>query len=270
MAMVHSLDAYFSGNKIEDTSNGSYVKIDMQNTFYKNGQSDNGVSINAKIDLPDTEKRFKLIFNTDPDEDKTLADKIKNNANGQRVEKDSSIAGIEYTPEKEKSAWEHSFATGVKLRFHPIPFIRYKLDNKWQLNETWSSGFSQSFWNYSDDGIGATTKIDFGRPVTKNDYFNAETTAEFRDRDNEYYYAETFSNTHRLTETSAIRYWIGALGESQPTSEVTDYLIGVDYNKSVYKDWILLSIKPLLEFPREEDWDATPSITFELQIYFTE
>jgi len=270
MSMVHSLDDYFSGKKIEETSNGSYVKLDLKDTFYEAGQRDEGISINAKIELPNTEKRFKLIFNTDPDENKTLAEKIEDYANGQHVQKNSTIAGVEYTPDTTESKWEQSFATGIKLRVHPIPFARYQLSNKWQLNDVWSSDFKQSLWNYSDEGIGATTTFDFGRPITEKDYFNAGTTAEFRDRDNKYYYAETLSDTHRLSESSAIRYWTGVLGESHPTSEVTNYLIGVDYRRSVYKDWILLSIKPLLDFPRERNWDATPSLTFDLQIYFTE
>jgi len=270
MTMVHSIDQYFSGEKIETSSNGSYVKINLEETYYKSGDQTDAISINAKIELPNTEKHLKLVFTSDPEENKTLQEKIVGNANGQRVEKDSSIAGIEYTPDKTESRWDHSFTAGIRLRVKPIPFIQYKFGKKWQLTDVWHSEFKQSFWNFQDKGIGATTKINFGRPITSKDTFNADTVADFRDKDNKYYYAETFSNSHRLTDTSAIVYWTGVLGESQPTSEVTDYLIGVDYRRSLYKDWLLLSIRPLLEYPREENWRPKPSLTLNLQIYFTE
>jgi hypothetical protein len=270
MSMARSIDSYFSGEKIEDSTNGSYVKMELQDTFYKNGARDNGVSLNAKLDLPDTQKHLKFIFDSNPDEDKTLEQRVVDNATGQRIQKDSSIAGVEYASEKPPEHWQHNFTGGVKMRINPIPFMRYQFWKNWQLDEGWESGFKQSFWDYRDDGLGATTKIDFGKHLTAKDYFRIETQAEYRDQDTQYYYAQTFTNTHLLTASSAISYWVGALGQSQPTSEVTSYLLGVQYRRSLYRDWLLLSINPLLTFPREDHWEASPSITFDLQIYFTD
>ena len=270
MSMVHSLDQYFSGEAIEDSDNDSYVKLNIEQTFYKGGENSDGIGISARVELPNTEKHLHLIFSSDPEENKTLDQKITGNARGQRIEKENSIAGLEYVPEKTQNDWQSRYSAGVKLRVSPVPFARYVLSHKWQLNDVWQSEFKQSFWDYSDDGIGATSKLNFGRPLTDKDYFNAETVADYRDKDNKYYYAETFSNTHRLTETSAARYWFALLGESQPTSEVTNYVIGLQYRKTLYKDWLLLSINPQLEFPRAENWEATPSLTFNLQVYFNE
>jgi len=270
MSMVHSIDAYFSGEKIEEASNGSYVKLELNNTFYKNGVQDDGISIDAKVELPNTEKNLKLFFSSDPEEEKSLEQKIKNNATGQRIQKESSVAGIEYNPEKTESNWNHSFSTGVKIRVSPVPFMRYKFGNEWQLNPNWTSQFKQSFWNYQDEGLGATTKLNFSMPLSEVRTFKAETEAEYRDKDNKYYYAQTFSDIHRISDISAIRYWIAVLGESQPTSEVSSYLVGTQYRRSLYRDWILFSVSPILAFPREEHWEATPSLTLDLQVYFTE
>jgi len=270
MSMVHSLDRYFSGQEIESVSNDSYLKIDLKRTYYEAGQQDNSVSINAKIELPNTENRFKFIFSSEPEEEKTLKEKVTDTANNQGTGRENAIAGVEYALPETESKWKQSFSAGVKLRVHSVPFIRYQFGNKWQLDEAWESEFKQSFWNYSDTGIGATSKLNFGRMLTGKDYFNAETIADWHDRDNKYYYAETFSDTHRLSKNSAIRYWTSVLGESQPTSEVTNYLIGIDYRRSLYRDWLLFSVKPLLDYPRDKNWEVTPSLTFDLQIYFNE
>jgi hypothetical protein len=269
MAMARSIDRYFSGEKIEDSSNNSYVKMELQDTFYKDGNQDNGISLNAKLDLPDTQKRLKLIFNSNPEEEKTLEQRIVDNATGQRIQNENSIAGVEYASDKLPEQWEHKFISGVKLRIDPIPFMRYQIGKNWQLDDGWESGFKQSFWDYRDDGLGATTKIDFGKHLTAKNYLKIETLAEYRDHDTQYDYAQTITNTHSLTTSSAISYWVGALGQSQPTSEVTAYLMGIKYRRSLYRDWLLLSISPLLTFPRDDDWKASPSITFDLQIFFT-
>jgi len=271
VTMVRSIDHYFSGEKIEETSNGSYVKLELLDTLATEGDQRSDIRISAKVDLPGTEKRFKFIFNTDPDENRTLDQKVIDNATGQRLQGSNSIAGLEYTnTDKSGFEWQHGLSGGVKLRFNPIPFVRYQLGKKWQLDDNWTSEFHQSFWDYRDIGSGATTRVDFIRPLGSHDQFKIESQAEYRDQYGRYDYAQTFSDIHTLDRTSSLTYWTGALASTQPTSEVTTYLLGVKYRRTLYRDWFLLTLSPLLSFPREDHWEATPSFTLDFQIYFTE
>jgi len=265
-----SIDEFFYGKKLEETSNDSYLKLEIQNTFYKSGETEQDVKLKAKLDLPNTEKKFKLVFSSDAEKEESLEERVHNDASGERIEADESFAGVEYQPAPEKSQWNKSFTGGIKLRTPLLPFAKFDLDNKWRLSEFWTSEFEQSFWYLDDKGFGETSELSFIRPITDSYQLKVSSELEFRDENNTFSYDLILSTTHRLDHASSIEYYVGSLGESQPTNQVTHYILGANYRKLLHEDWLFLNIEPGLSFPREENWKAQPSFSLELQIYFTD
>lgn len=271
VSMSKGIDNYFSGENIEDTSNGSYMKLTIAETFYKGGDVADDIDLKAKLEIPNTEKHLKLVFSSSPEEEKSVEDRVSQNATGERIEKDSSVAGVEYEQDPTESQWRQSYTAGVKLRLRGlVPVARYKVKNDWQLDEHWKSRFEQSFWYIDDSGFGATNEINFIRPLNEIHTLNLGTDIEFKDDEDRYYYGFTIADYHRLTPDSGWKYRIGLVGESQPTNWVTNYFIGASYRKALYKDWFFFETGPQLSFPRDDGWKPTPSFTARLEIYFSE
>ena len=264
-----AIDSFLSGKKIEEGNNNSNIRLDLQHTIYKAGDTNDDVHLNARLDLPNTEKQLKLVFSSNPIEDQTIQQRIEENATGQRVQKEGSIAGLEYRPKpEEKQTWQHSLTGGIRLKLNPIPFTRYKIEKDWGFTQNWDLKFHQSFWYYEDKGTGATSDLALTNPWSKKDLFAIAPLVEYHNRENIYYYALVISNTHRVTPQSSLQYRIGALGTSEPTSEVSNYFIDTQYHRVLYKDWLFLNLTPALNFPRSEQWHAQPAFTAGVKIYF--
>lgn len=269
-ALSASIDEFFYGEELENIDSDSHLKLELQNTFYKSGEIKQDVKLRAKLDLPNTEKKFKLIFSSDAEKEESLEERVSNDASGERIKANDSFAGVEYKPDSEESKWDKSLTGGIKLRSPLLPFVKYDLDNKWRLSELWTSEFEQTFWYLDDEGFGETSELKFTRPITESYRLKISSEVEFRDRDNTFYYDIILSTIHRLNPVSSIEYYVGSLGESQPTNQITRHVLGANYRKLLHEDWLFLNIEPGLSFPREENWKPQPSFSLELQIYFTD
>jgi len=271
LSMSRSIDQYFYGKPIEKTTNKSYIKLELENTAYKGGQVEQDVKLRAKLDLPNTKRRAKLVFTSAADLEESLEERVTNDASGQqRIKKDDSFAGIEFTPAKKPTDWKTDFTAGIKLRTPLLPFAKYNLENNWKLPDQWTSNFEQVFWYLDDDGFGETSRLQFSRPITKSYQMAISSELEFRDLEDTFYYDLILSTTHRLNPTSAMEYYTGAIGGSQPTNQITSYLIGATYRRVLHEDWLFLNLEPGLSFPRTEGWHPEPSFTLRLQIYFSD
>lgn len=271
LSMSKSIDQYFYGKPLEKSTNKSYIKLELENTFYKAGEIEQDVKLRAKLDLPHTKRRAKLVFTSSADLEESLEDRVTNDASGdQRIKKESSFAGIEFTPLEKLTDWETNFTAGIKLRTPLLPFAKYELENDWKLSEKWTSTFEQAFWYLDDDGFGETSQLRFNRPITETYSLEISSELEFRDKENTFFYDLVLSTTHRLNPISSIEYYTGGIGESQPTNQVTNYILGATYRKLLHEDWLFFNLEPALSFPRDENWHPQPNFTLRLQIYFSE
>jgi hypothetical protein len=270
LSMSRSIDQYFYGKDLDKTSTKSHLKLELKNTFYTAGQMEQDIKLRGKIDLPNTKKRLKLVFTSSADLERSLEDRVTDNASGERINKDDSFAGIEFTPLREPTDWKTDFTAGIKLRAPLLPFAKYDLENQWELSELWTANFEQVFWYLDDDGFGETSEIRFNRPITKNYSLEISSELEFRDKENTFFYDLILSTTHRLTPVSSIEYYTGGIGASQPTNQITNYIIGASYRKLLHEDWLFLNLEPGISLPRDEGWKPQPSFTLRLQIYFSD
>jgi len=270
LSMSRSIDQYFYGKELDKTTNKSHLKLELKNTLYSGGEMERDVKLRGKIDLPNTKKRLKLVFTSSTDLERSLEDRVTDNASGERIKKDSSFAGLEFSPEKDKDEWRKAFTAGIKLRTPLLPFAKYDLEKDWVLSDKWTANFEQVFWYLDDDGFGETSQLRFMRPITESYRMEISSELEFRDKENTFYYDLILSTTHRLNPSSSIEYYTGGIGESQPTNQVTSYILGASYRKLLHEDWLFLNLEPRLSFPRDENWDPQPSFTLRLQVYFSE
>ena len=57
-------------------------------------------------------------------------------------------------------------------------------------------------------------------------------------------------------------------GESQPVIRSTNLVLDLRYRRRIYRSWLFYEIHPRLDYPREEDFNVTPSVQFTLSVVF--
>lgn len=271
LGWTQGIDSFLSGTESEAAQNKSYLKIELKSTFEESGEMESDARIKAKVDLPNTKRRLKLVFSSDDREEDTLEERVRPKSTGERVRKEESIAGLLFEPDNENRKWKRKVSAGVKFRSPPDPYVRFRVNRDWEMKDSkWSARFEEEVWYFDAKGWGSTAELEFIRPITENYSLSIFSGAEYRDEFDAWEFVQTLSTRHRLDKRSSIEYRLGLFGLSQPNPRLTSFFIGSSYRKLIHEDWVVMTFSPELFFPREENWSAEPSVTFRLEIFFTE
>lgn len=257
--------------------NKSYVRVRFKEYFSKAGFNEFESDIKAKIDLPNSENKIKLIFDSDPDDFESLNNQqreINTGSSGVGDKKDNAIAGVQIDQGKEQDEdkaehWKTSFDIGVKLEIPLDPFTRLRFRRYDDLPGLWQSRFEQKFFYFESEKGGASSKLDIYRPLGADKIIRSGTWAQYLDSENEWELSQVFSHLKQIDGQRSITNEIGISGSSQP-KQVDSYWYRLEWRKLLYEDWLYTSVSPQLSFDRDEGYDARPSIFFQLEIFFTD
>ncbi|MAY38844.1 MAG: hypothetical protein CMN82_08585 [Spongiibacter sp.] len=271
VSFAETMDRYFSSQAPpNDYVNESYIRIQLRETVEEQGELGTDARIKAKFDLPNTEKKAKLFFNSDADNDSNLEDRTRSNSTDERIRREESVAGLEFTPDSEWHKWKRSNRIGIRVRAPLVPFARTRLRrpfNDWGL---WRREFQQEFWWYRDRGWGATSEYDMRRPLWGASQLRYFTVLEFEDNKDYWDHLQMLALSTDLTDRTSIEYRGGVLFNTENDARLTAYFVGINYRKRIHEDWVFLTVSPESYFAREDGWDAEASLTFRLDVYFSE
>lgn len=263
-SFAKTLDEFFSDDKVFYDSSGTYLRLRNDIIWDHNGDSQYAVDLRFKLRLPHTNKKLKIVFETNADapKDQNTTDASPKKA----AEKNEYFAGIQTTP-KEENKWKFKGSLGIRLRSKLDLYLRLRLNRTYDLNK-WSIHWRESAYWFDSTGTGFDSSLEFNRRITKDDLFRATTFARWTDNTDYYNLSQTFSMIHTLSKNRAVSYSIGAFGNSKPTSHVTHYSISATYRQNVHKNYIFLEIVPQILFPKGNDFSAERSLLFGIEILF--
>jgi hypothetical protein len=266
--LTRNIDNYFADEANEGLVDESYLRLELKSTFRKSGERVNDARLKAKVDLPGTKQRLKLVFDSENKEDTNQQTRISPVSTGRRIERESSVAGLEYVSEKDPLKWRMSTSAGARLRSTLVPYARIKWKKRTPIGDGWYSDFTQAIRYFDDKGLSEYTQMEFIRPISSTLELRQFNEIEYRDRENRFDFASTVSIIQSINQMSGIEYRAGGFGNSEGEREVDSYFLGTTYSQRLTKESVFLTISPQLSFSRDNDWNTDPSLTFQLDIYF--
>ncbi|MBN48034.1 MAG: hypothetical protein CMN85_00735 [Spongiibacteraceae bacterium] len=271
VGMWRGLDRYFTDPSADDMENDSQLRLQLRQSFFNAGEAESDARVRVRVDLPNTEKKLKLFFNSD--EDNTVEERIREVSTGERIKRESSVSGIEFSPDKKDRKWRRKFSGGVRLRDNLVPYVKFKIKREWgeENNRDWHTEFRQEVEYFDDEERwGESTDLTVSKPFADVYIFRVWSEAEFKDEFNVYEFAHVYTVSRIYSDRAALHYRVGAVGASQPVPRVNGVFYGLGWDYQLYKDWVYLGISPEVFYPRELNWSAEPSVTFRLEVFFTE
>ena len=271
VGMWRGLDRYFTDTSADDMENDSQLRLQLRQSFFNAGEAESDARVRVRVDLPNTEKKLKLFFSSD--EDSSVEERIRDISTGERIKRESSVSGIEFSPDKEDRLWRRKFSGGVRLRANLVPYVKFRIKREWGDEESsdWHSEFSQKVEYFDDESRWSeSTEFTVSKPFADVYVFRIWSEAEFKDELNVYEFAHVYTVSRYFSERSSLHYRFGAVGASQPVPRVNGFFYGVSWDYQLYKDWVYLGIAPEVFYPRDLSWSAEPSVTFRLEVFFTE
>lgn len=263
-----SADDFFA-SEVSRRDNKSYLLVRGGAIWSKGGEIGSDSDVKLKLDMPGTKKRWKVLFESDPDELNDLDSAALVTPQERRDVSDTSgAAGAVRFVIDNKSRWKQDFDLGVRGSTPLDPFSRYEIRRNEQINALWSYYFRESVYVFREDGWGQRTTFLLERPLRPDYLWRNRIDSKFRDTDNVLETVLSTSTVHFLDPLRAMFYSVGLIAVNRPNSQVSEYFINTTYRVRLYKDWLFFDIRPELAFPRDDEFKPNPSLTFGLDVYF--
>ncbi len=269
-AFLSRADALFAGSESLDAPTGSYLRLGLSSSFYlpKHGGHDFRVLLRAKVRLPKTNNKLQVIVDRGLEtftrsESQTEAER----ALGQTTRDDDFFIGLRAIVAE---TFKVNLTADTGLRFSglsPDPFVRGRAQHIFEAGQ-WKVPLSETLLWRRLDATSAATELAFLREISPSSIVSVNSNATFRFRPERFDLSQVISYSNRLDDDSLISVEAGAFGHTRPELQVTAYTVALRYRKRLYRDWVLMEIRPQLSFPRERDFDTVPSITFGIEAYF--
>jgi len=261
-ALGRNLDAWLSGESIGDNSNETYLRIRFNQQAASFDGYHSRLKIDGSLDLPQTSKRWKLIFESDAAELNSLEGSVLRNEASTE-----SIGGLSYQQSTD-SAWQISHSIGFRSRVPADPFYRFKAQYEHQLNDDWSLGYRQKIWHYQSQGWGYNTDVSFNRKIDQGKILQISSEARYQQESELTEFSQTIALHNTLDQFETMSYELGILGINTPNVRIDDYYVGAQYRRAIRGQWLFLEIVPQLVVSRDERWRPQPKLMINLEMLF--
>lgn len=162
--------------------------------------------------------------------------------------------------------WHFSAGPGVRFAIPPEPFLKYRARRSFTPGR-WELSLAQGGTQYLRRGALSTTRFTADHPWGKERLLRGTTGATWSE---EVGYAKFDASTslfHFLPgdRSKAFEYQLGIEGTAHL---MTAYHASISYRRNIGPPWLFGELKGALLFPREEDFDITPSVLLKLEGIF--
>ncbi|MEJ2764930.1 hypothetical protein VV869_13310 [Photobacterium sp. MCCC 1A19761] len=251
-------------------NNQSYLRLRQRLRYEHRNYFDTDSNVYLRLDLPHTEKNWKLILDTDPDDFDRLEDKERGISNRSDDGINRAIGGFRLQG-MQLGEWKPNFDIGLKLRLPLDPFTRADIHRTDRINYNWTSQIKQEIFYYHSKGPGLLTSIDFYFAEDRyvSTLFKLSTNLQFLDLDDNWEYVQQAQILDRISDNSLMTYSLGISADSRPTYAITNAWVTASWKHRLYKDWVYLTLTPELNFQDEFDYKINPGLMVELELYFS-
>ena len=255
------MGAFFDDEIINDESSGSNGRLFFNTRRVDDEGVDYKVGVNLKLVLPRTRDRFKLLVETDDNEDDQAETNALDTANNVTY---STAIRVEI---RDGKRWKTSWDNGVKWANEPVYFSRVRARRTDYFDE-WRSRLLQSVYWRTDDGWGAKFRSSLMTPIDLRRHFTAGFKADYLLSDDFAELESSLAVFDELSHKHAMLYRFAVLGDTEVLSKVNSFVTTVSYRRKIYKSFVFAEIVPELAWPRERDYRLTPALSFQLEMIF--
>ncbi|MFH0878639.1 MAG: hypothetical protein V2A34_02900 [Lentisphaerota bacterium] len=223
----------------------------------------------AEIDLPNVEKRWKIIVNSTrpselPDTDPT--EKSSTIQLGMRTYLDLIKAKID---------------TGIRVKWLPEAYAQSEWSPAWSWGQ-WKIRPSQKVYYETDEGFGEQTALRFFRwfgkdrslaagSLTAGTFSESSDGLEWVQAVKAGYIGELLDESNRGREIGGSDLALGfglAYYLNGSDTIITQHKVALLYRRPIYKKWIYLEIDPGIKWKNDSDWKTDPYILCGLDLFF--
>lgn len=261
-ALGRNLDNWLAGEGIGEQENETYLRIRFNQELGSFGGYNSRIKIGGSLDLPRASERWKLIFESDTEDLKSLEDSV--------LEEESSevSTGAFSYQQYHSESWQLNHDIGLRARIPGDPFYRFKAKYNTQLSNSWALNYRQKIWHYKSQGWGYDTNVSFNRQLDSNRVLAISSEVKYQQNEQETEFSQSIALHHSPAELNTHSYEIGILGSNKPNVKIDNYFVGARYRRALEEDKLFIEILPQILVSQDENWRPEPRLLINLEVLF--
>lgn len=166
------------------------------------------------------------------------------------VEEDQTLVGVQFRGRREGGRFEAD--AGIRVRSPVDPFVKGGWRYERAIGEQTLFRFNETgFWQNSE-GFGATTRLAIEHAFERNSLLRWTASGTISQESEGVRGYSSLTIYRGLSTNSAIAGQLFTSGEFDAAVPLGEYGIRVAYRKRVFRDWLVLELRPSLTWPKDE------------------
>ncbi len=268
-AMSLRLDSFFGAEEFyeEDCTTDSYASFKLTSRYQRGGEIDLEPRLRLRIDLPRTERQFRVRFELEDNEydDEELGSRAA--SSDHRDDNDVS-ASLQFLLQERRN-WKISLSPGLRLR-EIDPYTKFRLRRSSELGD-WRARFVQSFEWFESTGFGTKSTFAVDRRIDRKSRLRL-TSQAYRNEDefqhNDFEVSQRIRLLRALNPHVGLSTEVGVYGHTEPHWRHDRYFTNVRWRRDVHKGYVFFEVKPQLDFRHADDFAAEASLTLTLEVLY--
>jgi hypothetical protein len=263
---VDRLDDFFGDEQTDMESTETRARVRLGLTFSEQGRVSSRTDFRIKWNLPNAERRLRLILNTMGESVSDEFERIQDITGLLDEGDDSAIeAGLRYTL-RQTADLNSQFGMGLRVHGSDIrPFVRHRLRMTF-VSEPWVTRFMQKVRWLDPVGIEETMRLTVDRAIGKTHLVRTETTLRWADDDDTWRLRQTLEGYAAIGSDTILALELGVTFREEPARQIEQTDFTIRYRCRTSRDWLLIEVRPRAEFPEDRDYRLTPSVLFLTEI----
>lgn len=275
---MHQMDGFFSDASTNEggLNNDSWARIRLDANQPAGEDFEIKPSLKIRVSLPNTEKRFKLLFSTEDDDTDVVGGSV-DRLQGPVVNGDSNAsAAIRFI----RSARDNGNADvdiGVRQRDGDIQYFgRMVLGYRKVLARKWNFSASNSYWHYSKSGFEDRFTINFHRKLFYQDtlFFRAHSEFNWRKGRKGAVIGQTFGVYSQLSEEKSLAAELIVGYHTALNDGLEDRFRGHEFRlrwrHNVWRPWFFYEVWPSVSWPATTDYEKSYGILLRMEMVIGE
>lgn len=265
--LTQSVDTYLS-NDISNVENDSYLRLRIGYVLEEGGKTLPNNNIKFKADLPKTQKKLQLVFESDTEDFQSLEQQQKNNDRKESIQNnDNASAALRFILNNTRG-WNNDIDVGLRVALPLDPFVRFTTKRRFQLNTDWSLVIKQQLYYFLQEEFGTQTRVSFDRPLTERlGYFN-HTNMRWRDKEGALEFSHIEGIRDIITSRDMLTHVAGVFYQEQPVPYITSYYVATTYRRRLHSDWLFAEVTPSVTWSEGSHFKGIAALSLALEVFF--
>jgi len=272
---MNQVDGFFSDASSNENAlnNDSWARIRVDASRPAGEDFEIKPSLKVRVSLPNTEKRFKLLFSTEDDDTDLVGgnvERLQTSVNS--GDSNNASAAIRFI----RSARNNGNADvdiGVRQREGDIQYFgRLVIGYRKKLARKWDFSASNSYWHYSKSGFENRFTIDFRRPLFYQDnlFFRSYSEVNWRKGRKGAIIGQTLGLYSQLSEQKALAFEFIAGYHTALNDEIEERYRGHEFRfrwrHNVWRPWFFYEVWPSVSWPATTDFEKSYGILLRMEM----